>query len=130
MKSTQLNRATAVFVAAMAMSMASAASASEKGPTREQVKAELKAAMAKGEVAISEVDYPKWPEFKVTKTRDEVRQELAVAIKQGEVYYNDVNYPPTPQVAASPVKAPDIAGAFKSAQETVAAWIKKAVALI
>ena len=130
MKSTALHRSATAFVAVMAISMASTASASDKGPTREQVKAELKAALAKGEVYISETDYPRWPEFKVTKTREQVKQELALATAQGEVYFNDVNYPPSPQLASATVKAPDIAAAIKNVQETVVAWAKKTASLI
>lgn len=130
MKSTTLNRAAVAFLAVTAVSMASTAGASEKGPTREQVKAELKAALAKGEVYISETEYPKWPEFKVTKTCDQVKQELALATAQGEVYFNDVNYPPTPTLAYATIKAPDVANAVKNFQETVVAWVKKAASLI
>ncbi len=125
-----MKRLAAATAGASALCLGAPALAADKGLTREQVKAELAVALAKGEVHISDVDYPKWPEFKSTKTREQVKQELALATAQGEVYFSDVNYPPATQVATAPVKAPDVAKTIKQVQETVVAWVKKAASLI
>lgn len=75
--------------------------ANEIGKTREQVKAELRQALARGEVYISEVDYPPKPTFQSSKTREQVRGEARQAIAQGQVLFGETDYPPAP-VATGP----------------------------
>lgn len=76
--------------------------ASEAGKTREQVRAELKVALERGEVYISEVDYPKTPVFASTKTREQVREQVRQAKAEGTLFMvSEIDYPPTP-VATGP----------------------------
>lgn len=75
--------------------------ANEGSKTRAQVKAELKEALAKGQVYFNDVDYPPTPVFKSTKTREQVRSEVRQAMANGEILVSEIDYPPTP-VATGP----------------------------
>lgn len=100
MKSSKLKLTVALTGLLMGLS-AVTVQANEGAKTRAQVKAELKDALARGEVYFNDVDYPPTPVFKSTKSRDQVRNEVRQAMARGEVLFNEVDYPPMP-VATGP----------------------------
>lgn len=101
MKSTKFQLGVVMTSLLMGLSAASV-HASEVGKTRDQVRAELKEALARGEVYISEVDYPKTPVTTSTKTREQVRAQVQQAKAEGTLFLvNDIDYPPAP-VATGP----------------------------
>lgn len=100
MKSSKLKLTVALTGLLMGLS-AVTVHANEGGKTRAQVKAELKDALARGEVYFNDVDYPPTPVFKSTKSRDQVRNEVRQAMARGEVLFSEVDYPPMP-VATGP----------------------------
>ncbi len=83
---------------------AASAQASDIGKTREQVKAELRQALARGEVLVSEVDYPPMPVLKSIKSREQARAEVRQATAAGDTLVSEVDYPPTP-VASGPSRS-------------------------
>jgi hypothetical protein len=101
MKSTKFQLGVVMTSLLIGLSAASV-HANEVSKTRDQVRAELKEALARGEVYISEVDYPKTPVTTSTKTREQVRAQVQQAKAEGTLFLvNDIDYPPAP-VATGP----------------------------
>jgi hypothetical protein len=94
-----------IAVVAMISSVAHASAGDEMAPkhlTREQVRAEVMAARAAGELEINDTNYPLTPkEAPSTVTRADVRAELNRARIAGELDFNDTNYPLTPKVTST-----------------------------
>ncbi len=72
------------------------AQANDGSKTRAQVKAELKEALARGQVYFNDVDYPPTPVFKSSKSREQVRNEVRQAVARGDILVDEIDYPPTP----------------------------------
>jgi len=83
--------ATALMVS---VTLAGMSAAHADGKTREQVRAELAAAKAAGQVTFGELDYPPAAAPAAGKTREQVRAELAAAKAAGEVTFGELDYPP------------------------------------
>ena len=92
--------ATALMVTA---TLAGMSAAHADGKTREQVRQELQAAKAAGQVTFGELDYPPAIAQQTSLTREQVRQELQAAQAAGQVTSGELDYPP-------PAAAPRAAG--------------------
>ncbi|CAB3886156.1 DUF4148 domain-containing protein [Achromobacter pulmonis] len=92
--------ATALMVTA---TLAGMSAAHADGKTREQVRQELQAAKAAGQVTFGELDYPPAIAPQTSLTRAQVRQELQAAQAAGQVTSGELDYPP-------PAAAPRAAG--------------------
>ncbi|WP_055311235.1 DUF4148 domain-containing protein, partial [Bordetella pertussis] len=83
--------ATALMVS---VTLAGMSAAHADGKTREQVRAELAAAKAAGQVTFGELDYPAPAAAPAAgKTREQVRAELAAAKAAGEVTFGELDCP-------------------------------------
>lgn len=77
-----------------AISTVTRMSAKPPGKTRAQVRAELAAARAAGQIPSGDLDYPPPAPAASHKTRAQVRAELARARAAGEMSSGDLDYPP------------------------------------